>query len=87
MYYALDMSLLAYLHWHMIQWGLVSIFTWLNGLVCDMNVMVVNYSWERYVVVRRDYCAGTGIVNSSYFTLTVHAIAKIHSLEQLTDGM
>jgi hypothetical protein len=55
----LEMSLL---HWNRIQWGLVPIFTWLNGWVYDGNVMVVNYSWERYVVVRRDYCAGTGIV-------------------------
>jgi len=49
---------------------------WLNGWVCDRNVMVVNYSWERYVVVRRHYCAGTGIVDSSYFTLTVRAMLR-----------
>jgi hypothetical protein len=60
--YPLEMFLLAYLHWHMIQWGLAPIFTWLNGWVYDRNVMVVNCSWERYVVVRRDYCAETGIV-------------------------
>jgi hypothetical protein len=42
--------------------GIVPIFIWLNGWVYEGNVMVVNYSWERYVVVRRDYCAGTAIV-------------------------
>ena len=60
----------------MIRWDLVPIFMWLNGWVFDRNVMVVNYSWERCVVVRRDYCARTGIVNSSYFTLTVHAVLR-----------
>jgi hypothetical protein len=33
--YPLEMFLLAYLHWHMIQWGLAPIFTWLNGWVYD----------------------------------------------------